>query len=82
MRMRQSIEAFERAFVEDMEVDRRRREALRRQAAIRSRQRQVERVHKHGTVRFVALVAALIATAVIVTVVMFRTLYIVMGAAL
>lgn len=79
MRMRQSIEALERAFVEDMEADRRRREALRRQAAIRSRQRQVERVHKRGTLRFVALVAALITTAVLVTVVMFRVLYIVMG---
>ena len=77
--MRQSIEALERAFVEDMEADRVRREALRRQAAIRSRQRQVERVHKQGTLRFVLLVFALIATAVIVTVVMFRTLYIVMG---
>ena len=79
MRMRQSIEALERAFVEDMEADRTRREALRRQAAIRSRQRQVERVHKRGTLRFVALVAALITTAVLVTVVMFRVLYIVMG---
>jgi hypothetical protein len=82
MRMRQSIDALERAFVEDMEADRVRREALRRQAALRSRQRQVERVHKQGTLRFVLLVTALIATAVIVTVVMFRTLYIVMGAAL
>jgi len=41
--------------------------------------RQIERVHKHGTARFVLLVLALIATAVIVTIAMFQTLYLVMG---
>ncbi len=79
MKMRQSLAQLERAFVEESQVDRQRREALRRQAAIRSRQRQIERVRKHSTMRFVALVVTLIATAVIVTVVMFRTLYIVLG---
>ena len=79
MRMRQSIAQLERAFIEESEADRRRRENLRTQAAIRSRQRQIERVQKHSTMRFVALVLVLIATAVIVTVAMFQTLYIVMG---
>jgi hypothetical protein len=36
-------------------------------------------VHKRGTLRFTILVLTLLATAVFVTVVMFRTLYLVMG---
>ena len=79
MKMRQSLAQLERAFIEESQVDRQRREALRRQAALRSRKRQIERVQKHSTMRFVALVLTLIATAVIVTVAMFETLYIVMG---
>ncbi len=79
MRMRQSFQEIERAFLEETQVDRARREALRRQAALRSRQRQIEKVHKRGTLRFVLLVLMLIATAVIVTVAMFQTLYLVMG---
>ena len=79
MRMRQSFAQFERAFTEDMQADRVRREQLRRDAALRSRQRQLERTHKHGTLRFVALVLTLIATAVLVTVAMFQALYVVMG---
>ena len=77
--MRQSLSQLERAFIEESQVDRQRREALRRQAALRSRQRQIERVQRHSTLRFVALVLTLIATAVIVTVAMFQTLYIVLG---
>ncbi len=77
--MRQSLNQLERAFVEETQVDRARREALRRQAAQRSRQREIEKVHKRGTLRFTILVLTLLATAFIVTVVMFRTLYLVMG---
>ena len=79
MRMRQSFAQFERAFTEDMQADRVRREQLRRDAALRSRQRQLERTHKRGTLRFVALVLTLIVTAVLVTVAMFQALYVVMG---
>ena len=79
MRMRQSLNQLERAFVEETAADRERREALRRQAIQRARQRQVERVHKHGSMRFGLLVLVLVATAVLVTVAMFQTLYIVMG---
>ena len=78
-RMRQSLDEFEQAFVEETHVDRVRRESLRRKAALRARQRNLERVHKRGTARFVVLVLMLIATAVIVTIAMFQTLYIVMG---
>lgn len=79
MRMRQSLTDIERAFFEETAADRARREALRREAALRSRQRHIERVHKRGTLRFVLLVLALVATAVVVTVAMFQTLYLVMG---
>ena len=48
--------------------------------AARARTRgALEKQHKHGTLRFVMLVLLLIATAVLVTVAMFQTLYIVMG---
>ena len=77
--MRQSLDEFERAFVEETHVDRVRRESLRRKAVLRARQRNLERVHKRGTARFVVLVLMLIATAVIVTIAMFQTLYVVMG---
>jgi membrane glycosyltransferase len=77
--MRQSLDEFEQAFVEETHVDRVRRESLRRKATLRARQRNLERVHKRGTARFVVLVLMLIATAVIVTIAMFQTLYIVMG---
>ena len=79
MRMRQSMAQLERAFVEEIQLDRARREHLRRTAAARSRQRRIERREKRSSLRFVLLVLALIATAVIVTVAMFETLYIVMG---
>ena len=79
MRMRQSFAQFEEAFLEESQADAARRERLRREAAMRSRDRQLERVHKRGTLRFVLLVLTLIATAVLVTVAMFQALYIVMG---
>ncbi|HEY8637928.1 MAG TPA: hypothetical protein VIL64_01710 [Solirubrobacteraceae bacterium] len=79
MRMRQSLAELERAFVEEAWEDRERREMLRRAAIERARRRRVERVHSAGKMRFVALVVALIATAVLVTVAMFETLYYVMG---
>ena len=79
MRMRQSIADFESAFYEETASDRERREELARHAQMRAQRRRVERQHKHGTLRFAALVLTLIATAVLVTVAMFETLYRVMG---
>jgi membrane glycosyltransferase len=78
-KMRQSLDEFERAFLEETHVDRVRRESLRRKAVLRSRQRSLEKVHKRGTARFVMLVLMIIATAVIVTIAMFQTLAYVMG---
>ena len=45
----------------------------------RALKREVDRRHKRGSVRFVLLVLALMMTAAIVTVVMFRTLYLLLG---
>ena len=77
--MRQSIAQLERAFVEELELDRTRRENLRRTASQRSRVRRVQRRQQRGSLRFFLLVLSLIATAVLVTVAMFETLYYVMG---
>jgi hypothetical protein len=79
MRMRQSLAELERAFVEESQEDRDRREALRRAAVQRSRSRTVARRHRHGSMRFGVLVLVLIATAVGVTIGMFELLFIVMG---
>jgi hypothetical protein len=79
MRMRQSLAEIEEQFVEEIEEDRARRERLARRAEQRSRQRHIERAHKHGNVRFALLVLTLIATAIVVTIAMFQTLYYVMG---
>ncbi len=76
---RRSVAEFEEAFLEETHVDRVRRESLRRSATLRAQRRRLDRVHKHGTLRFIALVLALIATAVVVTIAMFQTLYIVIG---
>ena len=79
MKMRQSLADWERAFAKEVSLDRRRRDSLRRTAEQRTRKRQVERRHKRGSVRFVLLVLTLILTAAIVTVAMFRTLYLLLG---
>jgi len=79
MRMHQNLAEIEEAFVEEIEEDRERRERLARRATTRSRQRHIEKTHRHGSMRFVLLVLTLIATAVVVTIVMFQTLYYVMG---
>jgi membrane glycosyltransferase len=79
MRMHQDLAAIEEAFVEESEEDRERRERLARRASARSRQRHIEKTQKLGSMRFALLVLTLIATAVVVTIVMFQTLYYVMG---
>ena len=79
MRMRQSLAEIEEAFAEEIEEDRERRERLAHRAELRLRQRHIEKTHKHGSMRFALLVLTLIATAVVVTITMFQTLYYVMG---
>jgi hypothetical protein len=79
MRMRQSINEIEQAFAREISMERRRRASLRRTAEQRAIKRDMDKRHKRGSVRFVLLVLTLILTAVIVTVVMFRTLYLLLG---
>ena len=79
MRMRQSLADWERAFVKEISLDRYRRESLRRAAERRSARRQADRRNKQGSLRFLALVLTVILTAAVVTVVMFRTLYLLLG---
>ncbi|MGZ6695663.1 MAG: hypothetical protein ACXVFL_08465 [Solirubrobacteraceae bacterium] len=77
--MRQSLHQLERAFVEEAEADRLRREQAFREAQHRLSARQRERAHKRGSLRFVLLILVLLGTAVLVTIAMFQTLYLVMG---
>ena len=79
MKMRQSLAQLEQEFRHEMQLDRSRRENLRRRAVLRSRKRWVEREKKRSSMRFWVLVLSLIATAVIVTVAMFETLYYLLG---
>ncbi len=79
MKMRQSLAQLEQEFRHEMQLDRSRSESLRRKAVIRSRTRVREREKKRSSVRFWLLVASLVATAVIVTVAMFETLYYLLG---
>ena len=79
MSVRQNLAHIERQFVEETLADRSRREALQRQVATRSRSRELAKVHKRGSMRFALLILVLIATAVLVTVAMFETLFLVMG---
>jgi anti-sigma-K factor RskA len=79
MRMRQSLAQFEEEFREEAAASVVRRERLRRQAVQRSRTRRHERVQKQGTLRFVALAAAILATSLLVTVAMFETLALLVG---
>jgi membrane glycosyltransferase len=79
MKMRQSLAQIEQEFRHEMQLDRTRRESLRRRAVVRSRKRTHEREKKRSSIRFWMLVLSLIATAVIVAVAMFETLYYLLG---
>jgi membrane glycosyltransferase len=79
MKMRQSLAQIEQEFRHEMQLDRSRRENLRRRAVVRSRKRTRLRETKRSSVRFWMLVLSLVATAVIVTVAMFETLYRLLG---
>lgn len=79
MKMRRSLAELEQAFVKEISLDRHRRASLRRTTEQRALKREVQRRHKRGSVRFGLLVLALVMTAAIVTVAMFRTLYLLLG---
>jgi membrane glycosyltransferase len=79
MKMRQSLAQLEQEFRHEAQLDRSRRESLRRHAVLRSRKRTHLKEKKRSSMRYWVLVLSLIATAVIVTVVMFETLYYLLG---
>jgi hypothetical protein len=79
MKMRQSLAQLEQEFRHETQLDRNRRETLRRHAVRRSRVRTHEKNLKRSSFRYWVLVLTLIATAVIVTIVMFYTLYNLLG---
>jgi membrane glycosyltransferase len=79
MKMRQSLAQLEQEFLEHSEVEERRRQHLQRTAAVRSRQRWHARERKRGSFRFYVLAMTLIMTAVLVTVAMFATLYLLLA---
>ncbi len=79
MKMRQSFAEWEQAFVKEITLDRHRRDSLRRTTEKRALKRDIEKRQKRGSVRYAMLVLTLILTAVVVTVVMFRTLYLLLG---
>ena len=79
MRMRQSLAEIEATFFEEFEEEQQRAERQRLEAERRTRQRQLARTHKRGSMRFGLLYLILVATAVLVTIAMFETLYYVMG---
>ena len=79
MRMRQSLHQLEQAFTEQIEHEHDRAARDLRDVELRSRQRELQRAHRAGSARFWALILVLVATAVLVTVAMFETLYLVMG---
>ena len=76
--MRQSLNQLERAFVEETVLDRDRRESLRRTAERRAAKRRSARAIKQGKARFIILSLTLVATAVVVSIVMFRALYLIL----
>jgi membrane glycosyltransferase len=79
MKMRQSLAQLEQEFRHEAQLDRTRRETLRRHAVRRSRLRTHQREQKRSSMRYWMLVLSLIATAAIVTVAMFETLYYLLG---
>jgi len=79
MRMRQNLADLESAFVDSIHQEREDAMRTQREALARTRRRQTERVNKQGTMRFWLLVLTLLATAIVVTIAMFQTLYYVMG---
>jgi membrane glycosyltransferase len=79
MKMRQSLAQLEQDFRHEAQLDRTRRESLRKQAVRRSRKRTHAREQKRSSLRYWMLVLSLILTAVLVTAAMFETLYLLLA---
>ncbi len=77
--MRQSLAQLEQEFRHESQLDRNRRETLRRHAVRRSRVRSHERNRKRSSARYWVLVLTLVMTALLVTAAMFETLYLLLS---
>ena len=75
MKMSQSLAQLEQEFLHQRELEEQRRAHLQRAATVRSRQRWHARNRKRSSMRFYVLAFSLVLTAVLVTVAMFATLY-------
>ncbi|MEI7559287.1 MAG: hypothetical protein WCJ63_01735 [Actinomycetes bacterium] len=71
---RRSLTEFEEAFRAEVVRERHRLTALRRDSKQRTLRRRQEQTRRRGQFRFVGLIASMIGTAVLVTVVMLETL--------
>jgi hypothetical protein len=79
LRLHRSATDIEQEFAKEISLERHRRDWLRHTTERRMHKRAVERRHKRGSMRFALLVLTLILTAAVVTVVMFRTLYLLLS---
>lgn len=79
VRMDQSLVEFERAFADQIKAERQAAQRVHSKVAHRAKQRELDTVNRRGTVRFMGLVFTLLLTAVIVTMVMFKALYLILG---
>jgi len=79
MKMRQSLASSSRIFGTETQLDRSRRETLRRHAVRRSRARSHERQKKRGSVSLLGADPLADRDRVIVTAAMFETLYLLLG---
>ncbi|HUA12663.1 MAG TPA: hypothetical protein VMA83_11755 [Solirubrobacteraceae bacterium] len=79
LKMRRSLAELEQEFARETELDRDRRSSLIRASEQRSARRGVDKRNRHGRLRFFALLVTLLLTAVLVTAVMFETLYLLLA---
>ena len=77
--MDQSLVEFERAFADQIRAERQAAHRVHEKVAHRAKQRELDTVNRHGTLRFMGLVLTLALTAVVVTLVMFKTLSVLLG---
>ncbi|MFT4034905.1 MAG: hypothetical protein QM679_04965 [Patulibacter sp.] len=79
VRMDQSLTDFEQAFADQVQAQRQAAMRAHQKVAHRAKQRELDDVNRRGTLRFIGLVVMLALTAVVVTMAMFKVLYLILG---
>lgn len=77
--MDQSLVEFERAFADQIKAERQAALRVHDKVAHRAMQRELDTINRRGTLRFLGLILTLGLTAIIVTMVMFKALYLILG---